>query len=193
MDVILSLLAVFCLFLVVVWWVLWFFGPATEEVPFLVGVGVVLWYLWLWWYIRRRRRRQRGEKMSVISQCVWRGDAHLGTIRSILGPRVLAEGYDLHAEDEGKQVFIRGRDALSRAKRPLSPPPLYKLQAALKLTISYVRVPAHAEVRFTWETPYLPGWYDGDAASWLDAHRKTFLAYLDEWLGAADAGELEQT
>ena len=98
----------------------------------------------------------------------------------LLRPRVLAEGYYLHAEDEGKQVYIQSEYALR--KKPfwwwrLS---FSDLVASMKLTVGYVLMPEKTTVAFTWENR-LTDRSGRRTRKWIEDQARLFEDYLRAW------------
>ena len=107
--------------------------------------------------------------MVVVYTTAWKREGSFPMLKDVLRPRILAAGYDLQAEDEGKQVY-----GLPTRK-------------STALMVSYILTPSTTEIAFTW---YAQGKYwsksEADSAFGL---AKRFYAYLGEWLKAAGALE----
>jgi hypothetical protein len=107
--------------------------------------------------------------MVVVYTTTWKREGSFPMLKDVLRPRILAAGYDLQAEDEGKQVY-----SLPTKNR-------------MALMVSYILTPRATEIELTW---YAQGKYwSKEEADWAFGLAKRFYAYLAEWLKAA--GELE--
>ena len=106
----------------------------------------------------------------------------------LLRPRVLAEGYDLHAEDEGKQVYIQSEYALKRKPFSWWSVSFSDIVASMKLTVGYVLMPDKTTVAFTWENVLAGYWgpFTGKRVmSWVKDEASLFEDYLRAWYKAS--------
>lgn len=127
--------------------------------------------------------------MGVVKRREWTGEGFLERLPDLLRPRILAEGYQFHSEDEGKQVYIRSKYALKRRLRLM--PDLDDLIRSMKLTVGYIRTPRKTTVVFTWES--LLSKYKGERTTdWLREQGHVLTQYLDEWFNEVQ-GEIEST
>ena len=115
-------------------------------------------------------------------------DAFLQGLGDLLKPAILAEGYDLHAEDVGKQVYVRGQRAITqKARFHMFNVPVEEVRNAMRLTVGYVLTPTETRVRFQWENPYYAGYWA--ARQYLDHlalnEARRFQQYLEDWYKAA--------
>jgi len=125
--------------------------------------------------------------MGFIYSCQWEAEGFLGKLPNLLRPRILAEGYHLHAEDEGKQVYIQSDKALQKPRRGhfFHRITTEEIMQAMKLTVSYVLTPRKTTVLFTWDNPY--GGI-AEKTSWINGLRRrteTLIDYLDDWFNEA--------
>jgi len=121
----------------------------------------------------------------VVYEYTWiKKDEFLQNLRDLLKPVILAEGYDLFAEDAGKQVFARGERSITQKSKHyyVTSPPVEEVRSATKLTVGYVLTPSETRARFMWENPYYyhPQVHD-------EAMR--FYEYLEDWYKAVACSE----
>lgn len=112
-------------------------------------------------------------------------DEFLQNLRDLLKPVILAEGYSLYTEDEGKQVFVRGERSITQKAKFWGVSP-EELPSATRLTIAYVLTPSKTCARFAWANPYYrPNEYEQrflDHQALKEATR--FYEYLEDWYKA---------
>ena len=130
--------------------------------------------------------------MGTVHRCEWTRDGFLDRLPDLLRPRILAAGYHLHAEDEGKQVYIRSKDALRRSLRVLLLWLVFEdIIRSMKLTVGYVLTPQKTTVLFTWEN-ILARCEGKRTTAWLQQQTSVLVEYLDNWFNEA-YGEIEST
>lgn len=133
--------------------------------------------------------------MGSVYSCEWVAEGFFGRLPDLLRPRVLAAGYHLHTEDEGKQVYIRSEKALKKPRKTgffFHRITSDEIMQAMKLTVSYVLTPRKTTVLFTWDNPY-SGIAEMDSwINWLRRQTGTLTDYLDEWYSEVQ-GEIEST
>ena len=103
----------------------------------------------------------------VIYTTTWEKAGFFPKLPDVLRPRILAAGYDLQAEDEGKQVYA------------------YPAKNAPSLRVSYILTPGRTSVTFRWDSRFS----NKRLADGAYELAKGFFAYLNEWFEAV--GELE--
>jgi len=114
-------------------------------------------------------------------------DEFLQNLRDLLKPVILAEGYSLLTEDEGKQIFVRGERSITQKAKFFRGVSNEELRDATRLTVAYVLTPSKTLARLIWENPYyLPGYeYEQkllDRQALEEAKR--FYEYLEDWYEA---------
>ena len=135
--------------------------------------------------------------MGVVYTWQWTGAGFLPGVREILRPILLAHGYNLVSEDDGKQVFIRGKLALRTRGFLLRHPSASECLESLKLTVGYVATPVKTRVSFTWESCFEEYFTQRELAScqplkeWMAEHVKPIRESLNEWHAAAQ-GESDE-
>lgn len=112
----------------------------------------------------------------VVYEATWEAPEFLQNLPKLLVPRILAAGYFLEHEDEGKQVYSRG--PLPRWK--FWGPSLDDFYRSFLLTVGYVLMPAKTSIMLTWENPRR-SWCQVSGSKWAHEHAKTFFEYLNAW------------
>ena len=130
--------------------------------------------------------------MGIIGKNEWVKDGFIQNLPELVKPRLLAAGWTLHAEDEGKQVYIRSKHALKRKRSSFfAMPRLEHIVASMKVTLGYVLSPKRTLIEFVWENGFSVCKVDmgkrlcREVQEWVDAQVAMLCAYLDEWFEAA--------
>ena len=129
-------------------------------------------------------------------QWAWvKKDAFLQRMPDLLKPAILAQGYDLYAEDVGKQVYVRGDRGITQTCKSYfwTHAPNDELRRATKLTVGYVLTPSETRVQFTWENPYYAKrtLYHPFLNSLSSREATGLYEYLEDWYKAANRCENE--
>ena len=122
--------------------------------------------------------------MATVHQTEWVGEGFVQNLPRLLVPRMLAEGYCPVQENEGMQVFNRGKKVRPKLRWWQSVPTDEDIRKSYTLTISYVLTPQRTTVRFAWDNPWFPDWLPQNERNRVLEEAKTFCAYLDDWWAA---------
>ncbi len=118
--------------------------------------------------------------MSEEYKIDWKAKGFLQKLPQLLTPRILAEGYYLHHQDGGKQVFARKGTSKRNVWDFIIGPSAERLRRATVLTVSYILTPEETRVVFEWDN-HLRLFSDEDFGRWIAQQAKGFLAYLNDW------------
>lgn len=118
--------------------------------------------------------------MSEEYKIDWKAPGFLQKLPQLLTPRILAEGYYLHFQDGGKQVFARQGNSRRTVWDFIIGPSADKLRRATVLTVSYILTPEETRVVFEWDN-HLRLFSDEEFGRWIARQAKAFLTYLNDW------------
>ena len=116
--------------------------------------------------------------MAEVYTTTWKKAGFFPDLPKLLKPRILAEGYSLQSEDEGKQVYVKPGHG---AKRWFGEPSQTQKSESATLTISYILFPQRTEVTFKWESCYH---CDTLIRNRFGNLAQGFYDYLNEWFEA---------